>query len=672
MPALIWCIVGITCANYKHEIKCDSSFSTPGLEQMWTHYVRQSELLSAAEEEFVLKRKQVALESLNSLGIKSTLDSVPHISLLASGGGQRAAVGLVGSLYQMEKEGVLDTVLYLGGLSGSAWSMSSLYSDPKWSHNLEGAVSRLTGPAVRVDQALAWLNERSKEEHFSLTDVWGLLTSAGIMKRLDVRHLSEDGVNTSNPYPIYSALNKNCLQHGPIQTKWFEMAPHEVGFTELGLFINTSHLGSKIHEAHPEDEGPEMDMTKLLGIMGSSVADEKSVTDYMPDWLKGLLGTAATDKNKSLDVVSPWTEVPQQANSYVDILDRIMCGNCSLLKLSELTRNGTEDSTILAELENLQKRPTEYINFICTALFKKRSPECQKLILEQWHKIMALLQTGIQSLDESPIKRNVSWLLKKVFPLIWKWEWGTTENFLFQYTGAVLPSCIRYMKHLQLIDAGVMLNTPYPPFLGEKRDVDLLISLDYGAGKTFKTLTLARDYAAAVNKPFPEIDEKILEESDWPKDCYVFEGKEKEPTIVYMPLFNRNNCKDAMEIKAKMEEFSTFQLPFSQEKIEFVLEKAKANMMNNKETLLREIYKAALRRLNKSLALILRQTPPPLLTCRGQGRGAQGVRGERPLPESTFQHINQAEDKQLIQTINAALQEAWPCMDTVFIHRSAG
>ncbi|XP_036945872.1 cytosolic phospholipase A2 gamma-like isoform X2 [Acanthopagrus latus] len=524
----------------------------PAKEFTVEHYVRQSELLSAAEEEFVLKRKQVALESLNSLGIKSTLDSVPHISLLASGGGQRAAVGLVGSLYQMEKEGVLDTVLYLGGLSGSAWSMSSLYSDPKWSHNLEGAVSRLSGPAVRVDQALAWLNERSKEEHFSLTDVWGLLTSAGIMKRLDVRHLSEDGVNTSNPYPIYSALNKNCLQHGPIQTKWFEMAPHEVGFTDLGLFINTSHLGSKIHEAHPEDEGPEMDMTKLLGIMGSSVADEKSVTDYMPDWLKGLLGTAATDKNKSLDVVSPWTEVPQQANSYVDILDRIMCGNCSLLKLSELTRNGTEVSTILAELENLQKRLT------------------------------------------------VSWLLKKVFPLIWKWEWGTTENFLFQYTGAVLPSCIRYMKHLQLIDAGVMLNTPYPPFLGEKRDVDLLISLDYGAGKTFQTLTLARDYAAAVNKPFPEIDEKILEERDWPKDCYVFEGKEKEPTIVYMPLFNRNNCKDAMEIKAKMEEFSSFQLPFSQEKIEFVLEKAKANMMNNKETLLREIYKAALRRLNKS------------------------------------------------------------------------
>lgn len=58
-----------------------------------------------------------------------------------------------------------------------------------------------------------------------------------------------------------------------------------------------------------------------------------------------------------------------------------------------------------------------------------------------------------------------------------------------------------------------------------------------------QTLTLARDYAAEVQKPFPEIYETVLEDRDWPKDCYVFEGKGKEPTIVYMPLFNRLNCK---------------------------------------------------------------------------------------------------------------------------------
>lgn len=48
-----------------------------------------------------------------------------------------------------------------------------------------------------------------------------------------------------------------------------------------------------------------------------------------------------------------------------------------------------------------------------------------------------------------------------------------------------------------------------------------------------------------------------------------------------------------------MEEFSTFQPPFNQEKVEFLLEKAKANMKNNKETLLREMRKAALRRQSR-------------------------------------------------------------------------
>ena len=48
-----------------------------------------------------------------------------------------------------------------------------------------------------------------------------------------------------------------------------------------------------------------------------------------------------------------------------------------------------------------------------------------------------------------------------------------------------------------------------------------------------------------------------------------------------------------------MEEFRAFQLPFSETKIKFVLETAEANMKNNKETLLREINKAVLRRENK-------------------------------------------------------------------------
>uniref|UniRef100_A0A668RT16 PLA2c domain-containing protein n=1 Tax=Oreochromis aureus TaxID=47969 RepID=A0A668RT16_OREAU len=357
--------------------------------------------------------------------------SVPHIALLASGGGQRAAVGLVGFLHQMEKEGLLDTLLYLGGVSGSTWSMASLYNDPQFSTNMDAAVSRLLdSPSVKLEQAVDWLGERAKEEHFSLADIWGVLTSAGIMKQMDLRCLSDEANrNATNPYPIY--LVYNALSH--LLGKWFEISPHEAGFTELGLFIETSLLGSKFQNGTLLEKKKEMDMVKLQGDMA--------------------------DKHTGLSVLE-------------------------------------------------RKRP-----------------------------------------------------------------------FLL------------YSIHVNLIDAGLVINVPYPSFLGDKRDIDLIIAPEYNV--CVKLINHFYNYAAEMEKPFPEINDTILEDRDWPKDCYVLEGKEKEPTIIYMPLFNRRNCKGLFP------NFSTFQRPFSQEKMKFVLETAKENVKNNKETLLKEINKAALRRHNK-------------------------------------------------------------------------
>uniref|UniRef100_A0A668AW69 PLA2c domain-containing protein n=1 Tax=Myripristis murdjan TaxID=586833 RepID=A0A668AW69_9TELE len=427
----------------------------PSCPVLWQISVRQSQSLCAGEQDFILMRRAAVVESLSRLGVSSTQDSVPHVALLGSGGGQRAAVALLGSLYQMQEEGLLDTVLYLGGVSGSTWSMASLYSDPWWSSNMERAMSRLSGPDVSLDEALAWLGQRAKGEDFSLSDIWGVLTSAGIMKQLDLRRLSEDSDrNATNPYPIYSAVERSC--------KWFELTPHESGFTELGLFVNTSRLGS----THLEPE-LQMDMVSLQGY------DHLDLT-----------------------------------HAFIFPKQRYKKSQC-------LTKVNT-----------------------------KRNPY------------------------------NISYDHCKLF-----YNWSK--------------------EHIHLTDAGIMLNMPFPPFLGDKRDTDLLIALDFSAGDVFETVTLARDYAAKVNKPFPEIDDKVLEDKDWPKDCYVFQGEGKQPTIVYMPLFNRNNCKDAEEVRQRMKEFSTFQLPFNQEKISSLLEIAKDNMKNNKETILREISKAVERRQNK-------------------------------------------------------------------------
>lgn len=43
------------------------------------------------------------------------------------------------------------------------------------------------------------------------------------------------------------------------------MTPHQAGFIDLGLFINTPNLGSRIHGAGSDVKGPELDMVTLQG-----------------------------------------------------------------------------------------------------------------------------------------------------------------------------------------------------------------------------------------------------------------------------------------------------------------------------------------------------------------------------------------------------------------------
>uniref|UniRef100_UPI0037E7257F cytosolic phospholipase A2 gamma-like n=1 Tax=Semicossyphus pulcher TaxID=241346 RepID=UPI0037E7257F len=536
--------------------------------------IRHSQSVCDGEQEYVKKRKQIILESLNSLEINCSADSVPHIALLASGGGQRAAVSVVGSLYQMEKDGLLNSVLYLGGVSGSTWSMSSLYSDPQWSVDMDRAVSKLMNAEVELGEVIAWLAERAKEENFSLTDIWGVLTSARVMKQMDLRRLSEESSrDATNPYPIYCAIEKYIEE--ATEGKWFEFSPHEAGFTELGLFIKTSLLGSKFQSGELLEEKLEMDMVKLQGICGSALAEFKMIMKHFFPCETSLSGF--------------------ENEEYLHVYE-------ALQSVVALTRSTIKDPSALSDLDKLQKLLEEADMEHCnkfTVLMKSKSllenqSYCRQCSLKLFKVVKSWSQT--LSMGSLEILQSVIFLTEKVLPLIAKWEWGTSHNFLYQYQDSSDPPCIYTKEKLHLEDAGLLMNVPYPPFLGDKRDIDLIIAPDYSAGNIFETLTLARDYADKLGKPFPKIDEKILEEREWPKGCYVFEGKDKEPTIVYLPLFNRDNCKDAEQVKAKMSEFSTFQLPYNKEQIESLFDTSKENMERNKETLLREINKAALRR----------------------------------------------------------------------------
>ncbi|XP_041634520.1 cytosolic phospholipase A2 gamma-like [Cheilinus undulatus] len=569
----------------------NSAFST----EVFQAYVRQSESLSAEEKEFIQNRKKVALKALNNLGVKCSLSTVPHIALLPSGGGQRAAVSVMGTLRQLDRDGLLDAMLYLGGVSGSTWSMAMLYAEPMWSEDMDRQVSRLSGPLVNPLDALAWLRERVKEEHFSLSDMWGLATSTVLMRQLDPQKLSELDTNVLNPYPIFSAVDKNCLLHGPTKGRWFELTPHESGFTDLGQFINSSMLGSRIHEI-PDGRGTGMDMVRLQGILGSVLADEMELLKLLPDWLSDSIGATITDEYNLLDVALLWTGVGQKTDSIWQAMGYYMRGYSSLFTITEVIKRYSDDPAVLYEVNKMQKIMKEHLNLNPLAWFGTNEEHREQM----WQQLIEMMVEPLlkltHCLEDGMIKDYVTLLVGKVIPLILRWEWGTTENFLYDSMAAV-PPCISQKEHLQLIDAGIYMNVAYPPFLGGKRDMDVLVVVDYGSDVPFTSLTLARDYAAEVKKPFPKLDDKLLEDDkEFPRSLYVFDGKGTAPTIVYLPFFNRDNCKDAAEVKAKMEEFSTFQPPLNQERMNFLLETAGRNVKINKQALLMEINKAVLRR----------------------------------------------------------------------------
>lgn len=49
-----------------------------------------------------------------------------------------------------------------------------------------------------------------------------------------------------------------------------------------------------------------------------------------------------------------------------------------------------------------------------------------------------------------------------------------------------IPVCLQPKETIHLIDAGLAVNVPYPSFLGDKRDIDLIIAPEYSAGDMFE------------------------------------------------------------------------------------------------------------------------------------------------------------------------------------------
>nr|XP_055053971.1 cytosolic phospholipase A2 gamma [Misgurnus anguillicaudatus] len=528
--------------------------------------VRIGHSLNKYEEDFVSKRKETVQLCLQKLGIICNLTDLPKIALLGSGGGERAMLGLLGSLVGLDKTGLLDCILYLSGISGSTWCMASLYQESNWSTNLDSVkqkiIQRLKGPAVSWGDAISKLKKYYYEKDiFSLTDLWAVMIVTSFVKEINEHKVSEQQVG--DPLPIYTVIDKGFKQHHD-GDPWFEISPHEAGYSLTGAFVNVSKFGSKFEGGCKIKDQPEKDMLYLQALCGSCIADGDSNKEFIWEKIKEFFKHLFNSK-KELSVESWEDKTPPIDIAYQVLMD--------LVEMNLLVLKGEDPSHLKSTIrENL----TELTGEKCQLVFQIETGDVKQ----------QTMQFSLDVCDCLNLKFSI-WPVDvccSIIKCMVQWIWGRTYNFLHKMKDDGVPAVLRDSETRDFEDAGMLLNSPYMSVLRQERDVDLIISLDFSDGDPFETVKIAAKMCKKQKIPFPEVD--ILPVK-YPEDFYVFKGHGEAPTVIHIPLFNTVNCGD--KIKEWREKYRTIKFPYSPDMIDPLLDVAGKNITNNKEKLLDEI-----------------------------------------------------------------------------------
>ncbi|GAB0190408.1 cytosolic phospholipase A2 beta-like [Grus japonensis] len=171
-------------------------------------------------------------------------------------------------------------------------------------------------------------------------------------------------------------------------------------------------------------------------------------------------------------------------------------------------------------------------------------------------------------------------------------------------------------KYLCLIDVGYFINTSGAALFKPERNVDVIISLDYGLGNVFKQLEMTYKYCKIQKIPFPKVELSKEEEKN-PKECYVFSDAEdpRAPIVIHFPLVNDTfkefkepgvkRCLSEMEqgkvnLENNCSPYYLIRLIYSSENFDKLVNLSKYNILNNKDLLLQAIRSAIERRSSRT------------------------------------------------------------------------
>ena len=216
------------------------------------------------------------------LNMKLSDDDVLEIAFCGSGGGVRAMTCSLGSCVGADKIGLLDSVMYMSGLSGSTWFLAPWISSGlplrEYKEHALQAITR--GLSIQAFSDLnvifdAFWVKFAFNQHLNVVDIYGSLLANNFLrcvgKPQNMVYLSDQRKVIAHgdfPMPIYTAV----FAEQDTPNYWFEFTPFEVGARHLGGYIPSWSFGRKFKRGVSRSCAPEQSLGFMMGMFGSAFA----------------------------------------------------------------------------------------------------------------------------------------------------------------------------------------------------------------------------------------------------------------------------------------------------------------------------------------------------------------------------------------------------------------
>ncbi|OXB72479.1 UNVERIFIED_CONTAM: hypothetical protein H355_002750 [Colinus virginianus] len=520
--------------------------------------------LCREEQEFLQKRKRVvanALKRVFHLERDLHAHEVPVIAVMATGGGLRAMSAMFGHLLALQKLNLLDCVTYLSGASGSTWTLADLYEHADWSQrSLEGPLRAVKAQVTKCKMNLMSM-EHLKYYHKELAE----RAKAGhVSSFTTLWSLVQEMFLHGRPRKYKLTDQRKALEHGQNPLPFYavlnvkEEKFSTFKFREWAEFspyeVAIPKYGASIRSEYFDSEF----------FMGRRV---KKLPESRICYLEGLWTNIFT--RNLLDGLY-WSSNSNEfwerwAKDMVDIEKH----------------SPEEDTTIIEPPSCLSGKLYEMFQDIIT----------KRPLLGKSHNFLR----GLEFQKDYVHQRKF---------IEWK------DTVLDSFPNSLTP----LQKYLCLIDVGYFINTSGAALFKPERNVDVIISLDYGLGNAFKQLEMTYKYCKIQKIPFPRV-EISEEEQKNPKECYVFEDAEdpRAPIVIHFPLVNdtfkefkapgvKRSLSEMEEGKVNLENncspYYLIRLIYSPENFDKLVNLSKYNILNNRDLLFQALQTAVERKIS--------------------------------------------------------------------------